>query len=164
METTRESKYFFRETSNSKIIMGLAFEYFYGIWPFMSIHNTRNITKRMNLFEIQKAFQVCLKVLIFTFLISLCFICSFLAHYYHTLYLQATYFPQHPSNANHSDVNHGIASHVTCHVSRVSACVDVTLCCCCVLLRAVAAGHCRHDGEDVVRCNSENNLEANCQV
>ena len=114
--------------------MGLAFEYFYGIWPFMSIHNTRNITKRMNLFEIQKAFQVCLKVLIFTFLISLCFICSFRAHYYLTLYLQATYFPQH-----HSDVNHGIASHVTCHVSRVSAGVDVTLCCvvacCCVLLR-----------------------------
>ena len=54
-------------------------------------------------------------------------------------------------------------SRVTCHGSGVSAGVDVTLCCC-VLLRAVAAGHCRHDGEDVVRCNSENNLEANCQV
>ena len=138
METTRESKYFFRETSNSKIIMGLAFEYFHGIWPFMSIHNTRNITKRMNLFEIQKAFQVCLKVLIFTFLISLCFICSFRAHYYLTLYLQATYFPQYPSIANHSDVNHGIASRVTCHVSRLRClrwCVRDAVLCCCVLLR-----------------------------
>ena len=133
----------------------------------MSIHNTRNITKRMNLFEIQKAFKVCLKVLIFTFLISLCFICSFRAHYYLTLYLQATYFPQYPSIANHSDVNHGIASHVTCHESRLRClrcCGRDAVLCCCVLLRAVAAGHCRHDGEDVVRCNSENNLEANCQV
>ena len=92
-------------------------------------------------------------------MISLCLICSFRAHYYLTLYLQATYFPQHHIIANHSVVNRGIASHVTCHGSGVSDGVVVV-----VLLRAVAAVYCRHDVEDVVRCNSENNLEANCQV
>ena len=99
-------------------------------------------------------------------MISLCLICSFQAHYYLTLYLQATYFPQHHSIANHSDVNHGTVSHVTCHVSSVTSLGSgvsdgVVLV---VLLRAVAAVYCRHDVEDVVRCNSENNLEANCQV
>ena len=101
----------------------------------LSIHNTRNITKRMNLFEIQKAFQVCLKVLIFTFLISLCFICSFRAHYYLTLYLQATYFP------------HSILALLTTttqmsitglrHMSRVTSlrwCGRDAVLCCCVLL------------------------------
>ena len=50
-------------------------------------------------------------------------------------------------------------SRVTSHGSGVSDGVVVV-----VLLRAVAAVYCRHDVEDVVRCNSENNLEANCQV
>ena len=104
----------------------------------LSIHNTRNITKRMNLFEIQKAFQVCLKVLIFTFLISLCFICSFRAHYYLTLYLQATYFPHSilallTTQMSITGLRH--MSRVTCHESplvwRCAVLLLRVVACCC---------------------------------
>ena len=133
METTRESKYFFRETSNSKIIMGLAFEYFYGIWPFMSIHNTRNITKRMNLFEIQKAFQVCLKVLIFTsWYLFVSFAASELIIISHCIYRPLIFH----STTQMSITGLRHMSRVTCHESplvwtwRCVVLLRVVACCC----------------------------------